>query len=82
VCAHQGRRQTTRTEAHHEPPLSHQGTDEDTCPLCDEHHDERHDVIGSAEFWEWYGLDWRAVIEQARARRSFVIRDSFEALPF
>lgn len=83
MCAHEGKRQTSRTEAHHEPPISHGGTDLDTVPLCDEHHDLRHDVIGDAlEFWSLHGLDWRDVVDQARERRPFVIRDSFEALPY
>ena len=66
VCVEHGLEQTTRTEAHHEPPRSAGGIDTDTLPLCDAHHDERHDRVGRRQFWERYRIDPVVVIAYMR----------------
>jgi hypothetical protein len=58
------------SQAHHEPPvgMDQEGKDEDTCPLCETHHTERH-TIGIDSFERKYGLNLRgmpAMIRDAR----------------
>lgn len=44
------------SEAHHEPPRSRGGKDEDAVPLVRECHEERHRTT-AAKFWEGRGRD-------------------------
>lgn len=54
-----------KTRAHHEPPRSLGGTDEDTVPLCDKHHTRRHATTPQV-FWGF--CDWTKVRDEMRRR--------------
>lgn len=65
VCSAMRKAQPNPTEAHHEPPLSHGGTDRDTVPLCGSHHRQRH-RMNAARFWALHELKLEAVKADAR----------------
>lgn len=69
-----------RVIPHHEPPIGrdHGSDDDDTVPLCIEHHDERHNR-GVETFWTRYGVDWRAVRDALRLGE---IWDEWQAVPY
>jgi hypothetical protein len=55
--------------AHHEPPRGRDNNsgDENTVPLCDGHHTERHNMP-AADFWGRYGLDPEQIKARLRAQ--------------
>lgn len=65
VCIEHGLVQTSRTQAHHEPPRSRGGIDVDCLPLCGEHHRRRHDR-GHITFWREVGIDPVVVVAHMR----------------
>lgn len=85
ACLARGKRQTWRTEPHHEPPIGRDhGTkdraelDRDTVPLCTACHVERH-ASGELTFWARVGLSWVYVRDRMRDGAHW---SELEALPF
>jgi hypothetical protein len=63
VCSVPGCTSQTRIECHHEPPVSKGGESSDShvCPLCAEHHAERH-ALGLETFNAKYRIDLHLIV--------------------
>ncbi len=82
VCMALGQRERGRVVPHHEPPIGRDrgSDDDDTVPLCDEHHGERHGPSsGALSFWARYRVDWRIVRD---ALRRGAVWDEWQIVPF
>lgn len=80
ICLAHRMRERGRVVPHHEPPRGRAlaSDDDDTVPLCERHHDERH-LRGVESFWWHYRVDWREVRD---ALRRGAIWDEWQSVPF